>query len=88
MGNKEQGSREFLESINRASIIINDKVKNPIKAVFEDNFVTISCETSMGKVSDSLTLDMTGEKVKIGFNNKYMTDKLIFCENKKQENVP
>lgn len=73
-------TREFLESINRASIIINDKVKNPIKAVFEDNFVTISCETSMGKVSDSLTLDMTGEKVKIGFNNKYMTDALKASE--------
>ena len=66
-------TREFLESINRASIIINDKVKNPIKAVFENNSVNVSCETSMGKVSDTFALEMTGERVKIGFNNKYMT---------------
>ena len=73
-------TRELLESINRASIIINDKVKNPIRAVFEDNTVTISCETSMGKVSDTVSLEMTGEAVKIGFNNKYMTDALKASE--------
>lgn len=73
-------TREFLESINRASIIINDKVKNPIKAVFENNSVNVSCETSMGKVSDTFALEMTGERVKIGFNNKYMTDALKASE--------
>ncbi len=73
-------TREFLESINRASIIINDKIKNPIKAIFEENNVTISCETSMGKVNDSFSINMTGEKVKIGFNNKYMTDALKSSE--------
>ena len=73
-------AREFAESINRASIIISEKIKNPVKALFEDGQVSISCETSMGKVNDSIPVRLEGEPVRIGFNNKYMTDALKASE--------
>ncbi len=73
-------AREFAESINRASIIISEKIKNPVKALFEDGQVSISCETSMGKVNDSIPVRLEGDPVRIGFNNKYMTDALKASE--------
>lgn len=76
----ELSARMFAESINRASIIINEKIKNPVKAVFENGQVMISCETPMGKVSDAMPVELNGEPVRIGFNNKFMTDALKASE--------
>ena len=73
-------AREFAESIGRASIIINEKIKNPVKAVFEENRVSISCETPMGKVSDQMVAEVEGAPVRVGFNNKFMTDALKASE--------
>ena len=73
-------AREFTDSINRASIIISEKIKNPVKALFEGGQAAISCETSMGKVNDAIPVRLEGEPVRIGFNNKYMTDALKASE--------
>lgn len=68
--------REFSEVIGRASIIISEKVKNPIRAFFAGGEVQISCETALGKVSDSIAAEISGESVQIGFNNRFMLDAL------------
>ena len=69
-------TRDFLNSINRASIIINDRAKSPIKCEFTGNVVKLNCETTLGKAQDSFLAELEGENVKIGFNNKYMSDAL------------
>ncbi|MDD6033894.1 MAG: DNA polymerase III subunit beta [Oscillospiraceae bacterium] len=68
--------RELSDSIGRASIIISEKVKNPIRALFGGNSIQISCETALGKVSDSIGAEITGEGLQIGFNNRFMLDAL------------
>lgn len=73
-------ARILTESINRASIIISEKIKNPVRAVFENGQAQISCETAMGKVTDTVPVELEGEPVRIGFNNKYMTDALKASE--------
>ncbi len=73
-------TRLFTESINRASIIISEKIKNPVKAVFQNGTASISCETPVGKVNDSFPVALEGDPVRIGFNNKYMTDALKASE--------
>lgn len=73
-------TREFIESINRASIIINDRAKSPIKCEFSENIVKLNCETTLGKVQDTFPAEMEGDDVKIGFNNKYMFDALKASE--------
>ena len=69
-------TRSFMESISRASIIISEKVKNPIRAMFDSNGIEVSCETSLGKIDDRITAKITGEPVRIGFNDRYMMDAL------------
>lgn len=69
-------TKDFTNSINRASIIINDKAKSPVKSDIKDGIIEINCETTLGKVSDSISCEFSGEPIKIGFNNKYMVDAL------------
>lgn len=73
-------TRSLLDSINRASIIINERAKSPIRCTFENNEIKIFCETALGKVNDSISAGMEGPGVKIGFNNKYMADALKASE--------
>ena len=73
-------TKDFVDSINRASIIINEKAKSPVKCVFENESIKLFCETAMGKVNDEIKAQITGAPVKIGFNNKYMADALKASE--------
>lgn len=73
-------TKEFLDCINRASIIINERAKSPIQCTFEDGVVKVFCETSIGKINDRLNADIKGDSLKIGFNNRYMADALKASE--------
>lgn len=71
-------TRAFMDSISRASIIISEKVKNPIRANFDSDagLIQVSCETSLGKIDDQLPADLKGNSLRIGFNDRYMIDAL------------
>lgn len=73
-------TKYFLDSINRASIIINERAKSPIKCSFEENSIKLFCETAIGKINDNIDAEINGPDVKIGFNNKYMADALKATE--------
>ncbi len=68
--------REMSDSIDRASLIISDRFKSPIRFFFEDNRVSLNCATALGHAYDEIRCEMEGEPVEIGFNNKYMLDAL------------
>lgn len=76
-------TKEFLSSINRASIIINERAKSPIKCTFENNSIKLFCETAIGKINDAISAEIEGPEVKIAFNNKYMADALKNAESDK-----
>lgn len=69
----------LFDSVERASLIINDRFKSPIRMMFEDSAVSISCITSLGNAQDKLACEIEGEAVEIGFNNRYMLDALRNC---------
>ena len=69
-------TREFADSLDRASIIITDRIKSPITAKMENGHIPVSCMTSLGKVTDNVPVEIEGEDVTIGFNHKYMADAL------------
>lgn len=73
-------TRDFLDTMNRASIIISEKAKSPIRCLFEEQNVKIFCETAMGKINDEVECTIDGPNVKIGFNNKYMAEALKAAE--------
>lgn len=70
-------SREAIESVERVSLLINDRIKSPIRCVFSnDNEIKLMCTTSIGRASDQISADIEGEELEIGFNNRYLLDAL------------
>ncbi|MCI9274382.1 MAG: DNA polymerase III subunit beta [Clostridiales bacterium] len=69
-------TRSFIDSVERVSLLITDRLKSPVRCIFEDGQVKISCATSIGKANDEFTAPMEGENVEIGFNNRYLLDAL------------
>ncbi|MGN0707060.1 MAG: DNA polymerase III subunit beta [Faecalibacterium sp.] len=69
-------TKEFIETIERASLIITERLKNPLRISFTDGKVTVRCQTTLGRVVDEFDAQCEGEKVEIGFNNRYLLDAL------------
>lgn len=67
--------RSFIEVIERASLIITERLKNPLRILFNQT-ITVRCQTTLGNVVDELSCEMSGEPVEIGFNNRYLLDAL------------
>ena len=69
------GVKEFSDAIERASLIITERLKNPLRITFDEN-LTVRCQTELGKVMDSIPCEFEGEKMEVGFNNRYLLDAL------------
>ena len=59
-------TRAFISSVERVSLLITDRLKSPIRCLFDNNEVKLNCTTSMGRASDQLDVEMTGQSVEIG----------------------
>ena len=69
-------TREAIDSVERVSLLITDRLKSPVRCLFSDNELKLNCTTSMGRASDQLDVEMTGQSVEIGFNNRYLLEAL------------
>ena len=69
-------TRALLASIDRVSLIISDKLKSPLRCVFDHNLLKISTKTAIGDAYDECPLEGDGGGLEIGFNNKYLMDAL------------
>lgn len=75
--------REFSTSLERCSLLIDDKNKSPIRCEIGNGVMKISCKTGIGKINDAISADISGETVTIGFNNKLLLDALRAAEGDK-----
>ncbi len=73
-------TRDFIESTERVSLIISDRLKSPIRCIFGETGVKLSCTTSVGKAHDRINAHIEGNALEMGFNNKYLLDALKNCE--------
>ncbi len=68
--------RELQRTVERVSLIIDDKIKNPLRCTFGDNEIRIVCSTALGKAEDVCAVEGSGKGLEIGFNNRYILDAL------------
>lgn len=68
--------RDLIDAVDRVSLIINEKVRSPMRLTFESNQLLINCATALGQASDEITVAGDGEGMEIGFNNRYVLDAL------------
>lgn len=73
-------TRELVNCLERCALLINEKNKAPVRCVFENGTVKVSCKTGIGSISDTIPVDLSGDAVTIGFNNKFMLDALRASE--------
>jgi DNA polymerase-3 subunit beta len=69
-------TRALIDSVERASLLISDRLRSPLRIRFDEGVIRISCSTSIGKFTDEVDCQMTGPAVEMGFNNKYLLDAL------------
>ncbi|MBQ8927860.1 MAG: DNA polymerase III subunit beta [Oscillospiraceae bacterium] len=73
-------TRDMLGLAERCSLLINEKNKAPMRCVFGDGAMEISCKTGIGDIHDRIPADIDGESLTIGFSNKYLLEALRACE--------
>lgn len=76
-------TKEFLQSIDRASLLARDGQNNVVKlSTLENNYIEISSNTpEIGKVIEQLkSKSIEGEDLKISFSPKYMMEALKVLE--------
>ena len=69
-------TRKLIDSIERTSLIISDKITSPLRCLFNDNNIKISSSTAIGTATDRISAEISGDTVEIGFNNRFLLDAL------------
>lgn len=68
--------RDLTSAIDRVSLIINDKVKAPIRCYFSKEELEISSKTAIGEAMDRCPITGCDEELEIGFNYRYLQEAL------------
>ncbi len=69
-------TRKLIDSVERMSLLNNERMQSPVRCKFLENEIKLSCSSAVGQANDSISVDIAGEPVEIGFNNRYMLDAL------------
>lgn len=75
--------KDLIESIERTSLVIFDKLKAPIKLVLEEDVIKFYCQSPTGNSYDELACKINGANFEIGFNSKIMLDALKVINDEK-----
>ncbi|MBQ3549067.1 MAG: DNA polymerase III subunit beta [Lachnospiraceae bacterium] len=73
----------LLQSLDRVSVVISEKLKSPVKCVFDDERVFLSAKTGNGEAKDICYIKGDGKGLEIGFNNRYLMDALRYAPSDK-----
>ncbi len=68
--------RDFVDSVERVSLLITDRLKSPIRCEFADGEIKLFCATPIGRANDRLPAAIEGQNLEMGFNNRYLLDAL------------
>lgn len=68
--------REFLDCIERASILVRENDKKPIIINITDMNMELKLNSSFGTMNAEITVQKTGKDLMIGFNPKFLIDAL------------
>ena len=71
---------ELISAVERVSLIISERLKNPVRCLFDGNSLKLSCITALGRSYDEIAIPDCGTKIEIGFNNRYLLDALRACQ--------
>lgn len=73
--------QEFLDSINRANILIRESDKKPIILNINNSNLYLKINSSIGQMDENIEVTKEGKDLMIGFNPKFLMDVLRVIDN-------
>lgn len=67
---------DAINCIERTLPVIENDKKNPIRCLFDNDEIRVSTISSLGRVVDYTHANVSGDRVEIGFNSKFILDAL------------
>ncbi len=74
-------TRELIGAVERASLVINDRIKSPLICDFRDEQIILSCTTPLGSACDFIAAEIEGNTEEMGFNSRFLLEALKNTEN-------
>ncbi len=68
--------KEFLNSIDRATLLVKEGDKKPIIINIEDSFIELKINSAIGSMNEEIDITKEGKNLMIGFNPKFLIDAL------------
>lgn len=68
--------KEFLDCIDRATLLIKESDKRPIVIQIQDGEMELKIESTLGTMNENIIISKEGKDIVIGFNPKLMIDAL------------
>ena len=63
---------EFLSVVDRVSLVVDEKIKSPLRLTFRDGSIDFACVTPVGRAEDVCSCTGEGGDTEIGFNDRYL----------------
>lgn len=68
--------KEFLDCIDRATLLVREGDKKPIIINITDNRMELKIDSAMGSMNEDIDIEKEGKDILIGFNPKFLIDAL------------
>ena len=68
--------KEFLDCIDRATLLVREGDKKPIIISITDNSMELKIDSAMGSMNEDIDIEKEGKDILIGFNPKFLIDAL------------
>ena len=75
-GNTLINKKEFLDSIDRANLLIREGDKKPIIINITDGSLEVKVQSAIGSLNEDIDINKEGKDIMIGFNPKFLIDAL------------
>lgn len=73
-------TRELIDTIERISLVINDTFSTPVRCMVTEDKIIFSCNSSVGRATESFPISLEGEEFEIGLNSRYLIEALKASE--------
>ena len=73
-------TRSLIDCIERISLLITDRLKSPVRCIFDEDMIKASCTTTIGSAHDKISCRQEGNRIEIGFNNRFLVEALRASE--------
>ena len=72
--------KEFLNCIDRATLLVREGDKKPIVIEIKDNSMELKIDSAMGSMNEEIEIHKEGNNIIIGFNPKFLMDAIRAIE--------